>query len=304
MYFMDEAIQGQAAATTPDRVEQGIDQSASAVLETACGSSAAPITRSRDSAERRRGEILRWLQHDARVRVSDLCTHYNVSEVCIRRDLSILEARGLLQRYHGGARATILAGHVMPMDARMMQNVDPKRAIGQTAATLVKNGNVIMLDAGSTVLEVARHIPQQICDDGNLTVVTRSLTVASVFRQRPNVRLIVLGGLYSHKDDAFYGPQVEAALQNIHVDMVFLGIDGISLEHGVTTDNVTEANLCPAIVNTAKHVVGVTDASKIGLAQLQACLPLSRFHTLVTDEAAPQAFIDAVRAQNIDVMLS
>ncbi len=261
-------------------------------------------TRNKDSAERRRGEILHWLQQDSRVRVAELCTNYGVSEVCIRRDLSILESRGLLQRYHGGARATILAGHVMPMEARLMQNVDPKRKIGQLGARYIRNGDVVMLDAGTTVLEVAKHIPQHVLDDGGLTVVTRSLSVAAVFRQRASVRLIVLGGLYSHKDDTFYGPQVESALQNIHVDTVFIGIDGISLEQGITTDNIAEANIATALVSTAKRVIGITDATKIGLAQLQSCLPVSRLHALITDDAAPAPFVDALRAQNIDVQLA
>jgi DeoR/GlpR family transcriptional regulator of sugar metabolism len=253
-----------------------------------------------DSAERRRADIVRRLQQEGRVRVTELCKAYSVSEVCIRRDLDILETRGLLRRFHGGAQNITPQGQVLPMEARQMHNIDNKRRIGRVAAQLIQPGLSVLLDAGSTVLEIANALEPAVLAD--VTIVTRSLTVANVLRRKQCARLVVLGGLYSNKDDSFYGPQTEHMLSGIHVDVAICGADGIALDGGLTTDNIAEATISALMADLAPRFVIAADSSKLGVTQLQAYLPLDRVHTLVTDCAAPDGFVEALKQRGINVM--
>jgi DeoR/GlpR family transcriptional regulator of sugar metabolism len=268
------------------------------------GDAAVRSERSRDSAELRRGEILRLLHADGRVRVTELCARYAVSEVCIRRDLTILEERGLLLRFHGGAQTITPANQILPVAARAMQNQQTKRRIGALAAQRIRLGDTILLDAGSTVLEVAKHIPQSMLLDGSLTVVTRSLSIAAELRRHANLRLIVTGGVYSQKDDAFHGTSVEAMLNSIHVDVAFVGVDAVSLNAGLTTDDFVEAQFGMHVANRAHRVIGVTDSSKIGREFARSYLPIQRLHAFVTDEHAPADFLDAMRRQGVQVEIA
>jgi len=254
---------------------------------------------SRNTRQRRQA-ILEILSESREMSVIDLSRRFGVSEVSIRKDLEYLEQTGLLQRKHGGAR---LVQHTSIFEARLYQNVEVKRAIGAAAAQLIQPGDIVMLDSGTTVLEVARHIPQTLLEEGDLTILTRSLMIASEFRLRRQIRLIVLGGIYAHDYDDFVGEQVEQSLQRLSIQKLFLGVDGISLERGLTTDNLLEAGLFQKMVESSDWVIVAVDSSKIGVNKLQSILPVDAVHTLVTDDAAPELFLDALREQGIEVIL-
>lgn len=249
----------------------------------------------------RRWDILQELQRNQRLTIGELSRMFGVSPVSIRRDLAQLEDRGLLQRIHGGAQAVARPGRSL-FEARLLQNVAVKQAIGRAAAGLVRPGDTILVDAGTTVLEVVRHLPRELLDGGGLTVVTRSLMAASELRLQRQVRLILLGGAYVHDFDAFVGFQVERSLQNLHVNILFMGTDGFTAERGLATDNVIEADLYRLMADCADRVVVVADSSKIGAQRLQSVLPLAAVHTLVTDSAAPADFVATLRSQGVEVI--
>jgi DeoR/GlpR family transcriptional regulator of sugar metabolism len=252
------------------------------------------------STWQRRQEILEMLSESQELSVTDLSRHFGISEVSIRKDLEHLEQTGLLHRKHGGARIT---QHASIFEARLYQNVEVKRAIGAAAAQLIQPGDIILLDSGTTVLEVARYIPDALLEEGGLTILTRSLMIASEFRLRRQIRLIVLGGIYAHDYDDFVGEQVERTLQRLSVQKLFLGVDGVSLERGLTTDNLLEAGLFLKMVESSDWVIVAVDSSKIGVNKLQSILPVNAIHTFVTDDAAPEAFVEALREQGIEVIL-
>lgn len=235
--------------------------------------------------------------------VRDLSRRFNLSEVSVRRDLKSLEELGLLRRTHGGAQIIDPPRRVPVFDTRLHQRVDAKRAIGKAAAAMICPGDTILLDAGTTVLEVARNLPASLLFAGGLTVVTRSLVIASEVRLQRATRLVVLGGLYNHDFDVFVGPSVLSALTALHVDILFLGADSLTIERGLTTDYIEEANLYPLMARCAERVVVVTDSTKLGVNGLQAILPLDQIDVLVTDVEAPSYFVDALRARGIDVRL-
>jgi DeoR/GlpR family transcriptional regulator of sugar metabolism len=256
------------------------------------------------SKQDRDGQILQAVLRNSFVNTMDLARQFGVSAVTIRRNLAELELAGLVTRIHGGVQATARPGQVAQYNARLLENVVAKRAIGEAAAGLIRPGDTLMLDSGTTVLEVARAIPASLLENGNLTVVTRSLVIAGELRLHRRVRLMVLGGIYVHDLDDFVGAQVEYGLQGLHVHTCFIGADGISVERGITTDNVLEAQLYRLIVRVADRTVVVADSSKIGTHKLQAILPCEEIHTLVTDSGAPAEFAPMLREKGVDVILA
>jgi DeoR/GlpR family transcriptional regulator of sugar metabolism len=263
-----------------------------------------PRTSAADSRKGRDGQILQEVLRSTFVSTADLARQFGVSTVAIRRNLADLEQGGLVKRVHGGVQAVTRPGQVAQYNARLLESVATKRAIGQAAAGLIRPGDTLMLDSGTTVLEVARAIPASLLENGNLTVVTRSLVIAGELRLQRQVRLMVLGGIYVHDLDDFVGAQVEYGLQGLHVNMCFIGTDGLAGERGITTDNVLEAQLYRLIARVADQVVVVADSSKIGNQKLQTILPFDEINTLVTDTCAPTDFVQALRDKGVNVVLA
>lgn len=257
-----------------------------------------------DPRNDRDGQILQEVLRSHFVSTTQLARQFGVSTVAIRRNLADLEQAGLVKRVHGGVQAVARPGQVAQYNARLFESIAAKRAIGQVAAGLIRPGDTLLLDSGTTVLEVARAMPQSLVENGNLTVVTRSLVLAGELRLHRQMRLILLGGIYVHDLDDFVGAQVEYGLQGLHVNTLFIGTDGISVECGITTDNVLEAQLYRLIARVADQVVVVADSSKIGNQKLQTILPFEEIHTLVTDACAPADFIHRLRAKSVNVVLA
>jgi DeoR/GlpR family transcriptional regulator of sugar metabolism len=263
-----------------------------------------PSSSSARPAEDRRGQILQEVLRSQYVTVASLARQFDLSEVSIRRNLEQLEQAGLIKRVHGGAQALTRPGQPSVYDARLLYRIAEKRAIGQAAAALIRPGETLFLDSGTTVLEVARAIPEALLERGGLTLVTRSLVIAGELRRYRQARLIVLGGIYVHDFDDFVGHQVESALDELHVTTLFVGADGVSPERGLTTDNVLEAGLYRQMTRIAERVVVVTDSGKIGLDKLQTILPFEDLHTFITDAGAPAGFVQMLKDKGVSVLLA
>ncbi len=261
-------------------------------------------------AAERRSAILQLLTRSPSLRVAELSAYFGVSEVSIRRDLQQLARAGLLRRVHGGVVANSPAPNLHPkltpfLIEQMEYRREVKERIGRAAAQLVRPGQHIMFDAGTTTLQVARSIPTELLSNGNLTVITCSLLVAMELGAWRGVNVILLGGLYQHD---FYmnvtGPKTIESLRGLHADILFLGADGISISHGVTiAHNLMEAETDKVMIASASRVVVVADSSKIGQIGLTSILPLSGIHTLVTDSDAPADFLDHARREGVEVIV-
>jgi DeoR family fructose operon transcriptional repressor len=256
------------------------------------------------NAEQRRALIHEHLSETQLATVSDLSERFGVSEVSIRRDLERLEAAGLLKRVHGGAVAVPdpILGHSHA--AKMRRNVEQKVRIGQAAASLIAKGDRLIFDSGTTPLQVARHIPGDLLDSGHLTVLTASLPIVYELGPWKSVHLILLGGIYLPEYEEVVGPQALANVRGLHADKVFLGADGLTFTHGVTTANLLEAELDRALIEAASQVIVVSDSSKIGLVGLTTVLPIEEIHTLITDEGAPADFVSDLREAGVEVILA
>ena len=255
------------------------------------------------TTDERRAAIVEWISKQQTVRVSDLSEELGISEVTIRRDLKFLEGAGVLRRTHGGAVSVPNTIAHRSHASKMQIRIAEKERIGQAAADMIRDGDRVVLDSGTTVLQVARHISMDILNTGRLTVITGSVPIISELGHWKGVHLIVVGGIYLPADEVLIGPQAIASLNGLHADKMFCGADGLSFSNGLTTSNLLEAEVDRAMVAASGEVIAVADSSKIGRIGLATIVPLNRLTRLITDTGAPGDFVAELRAQGVDVIL-
>jgi len=255
-------------------------------------------------ADQRRFRVLAHLDSQRRANIRELSYQLGVSEANIRKDLEYLEELGLIKRVRDGAvtlpHYKLEQTHLVKMDL----NREKKERIGQTAAGLIQPGESVILDSGTTPLQVAHHICIDLRDRGQLTIYTASLPILREIGACPGIRLILLGGIYLHEYEALAGPQTVEILKDVRADKVFIGADGITISHGITTAGILEADVNRHMLETSKEMILVADSSKIGLIGLVSLAPLSRVNTLVTDCDAPPGFVETLRNQGMQVILA
>jgi DeoR family transcriptional regulator of aga operon len=254
-------------------------------------------------SQRRRLAILEDLANLRQVSVSQLSHRFNVSEVSIRHDLHELESRGLLRRVRGGAVSVPQTILEWSFNEKMLMNAEQKERIGRAAAAMIQSGDVIVMDSGTTVVHVARHISQHILARGQLTVITSSLPIVRELGSWSGVHLILLGGVYLPMQEVLVGPQAIASMAGLHADKMFLGAGGLSLEIGATTATVLDAEVDRLCVQASEQVIAVIDSSKIGRRGLAPVVPLTEIDVLVTDTAAPADFVEKARLLGLEVEL-
>lgn len=215
-----------------------------------------------------------------------------------------MEERGLLKRVQDGAVALPHFRLRQMHSAKMNLNREKKERIGQAAASLIQAGESLILDTGTTPLQVARHICADLRASGNLTVYTASLPIFREIGTCPGIRLVLLGGIYLPDYEALAGPQTVQQLKGIHADKVFLGTDGITLSNGVTTANILEGDVDRYMLRASQEVIVVADSSKIGIIGLVSLIQLEAVDNLVTDAGAPVDFVETVCSLGVEVILA
>lgn len=252
-----------------------------------------------------RRELIASLVEDVpRVSVSELAAQFGVTDVSIRRDLTILEEQGLLRRVHGGAVASTREHGRNAYALRARAARGEKQRIGAAAAALVSLGDVVAFDSGSTVAQVAAHISRPLRRSNALTVVTNSLPILDEVGRWESPHLVCLGGLYLPDHQALVGPQTAADMRGLSADIAFLGCDGLTVETGLTTPHVLVAEIGAVIASRARRVVVVTDSTKIGRQGFTAIIPLAEVHVLVTDRSADPVQVARAREMGIEVVLA
>ncbi|MBB5712432.1 transcriptional repressor AgaR [Sphingomonas xinjiangensis] len=234
----------------------------------------------RDTSERRQ-QISALVRERGSVQVAPLASRFGVSMQTIRKDLHYLEKRGVAERSYGGAISADAVNVVAepPLETKRASNIDQKARIGALAASMVQPGDSIVLDSGTTTLQIAHHLP----DDEDITVLTNDLDILCALARKERIRVVMLGGTLRRRNRAFYGAQTENALDDLHVDKLFLGVDGFDLERGITTHFEPEAMLNRRMVKAARQVIAVTDKSKFGRVCLHRILNVAEIDDLITD---------------------
>jgi DeoR family transcriptional regulator of aga operon len=262
--------------------------------------SAAPVQRL--LVEERRRLIIEHVDSNGRATVEELAARFGTSTVTIRNDLEALARQGAITRSHGGALPAMQpVANDTPLSIKETRSHPQKLRIGQAAAKLIKDGETIILDSGSTTVEIARQIRQMKFDA--LTVVTNALNIALELSGLPNIRVMMLGGLLRPTSYSLVGPDAEQALSRISADKLFLGVDGLDPLVGVTTPDPLEASLNALMIRASRQTIAVFDASKLGQRSLSVITPMQNLNTVITDSSAAPEMVDALRGAGVDVML-
>ncbi|MEV7976542.1 DeoR/GlpR family DNA-binding transcription regulator [Streptomyces sp. NPDC086519] len=242
-------------------------------------------------AEQRRALILDEVRRRGGVRVNELTRKLGVSDMTVRRDLDALARQGVLEKVHGGAVPVVEAStHEPGFEAKSGLELTAKEDIARAAAELVVPGTAIALSGGTTTYALAHHL----LEVPDLTVVTNSVRVADVFHaaqrvsgQRQGAATVVLTGGVRTPSDSLVGPVADQAIAALHFDLLFLGVHGISIEAGLSTPNLAEAETNRRLVHSARRVVVVADHTKWGTVGLSSFAELEQVDTLVTDAGLP-----------------
>ncbi len=248
-------------------------------------------------ARQRQQQILQHLDSRGGVMVSALSRELGVSEMTIRRDLQQLEQQGALIRTHGGALAVDIRSE--PDFAAKADLLQPeKQRIAQAAAKLITQG-VVGLSAGTTTTAVAAAFNRH---NSDLTVVTNAVNIAAKLAGS-DISVILTGGVLRSKSYALVGPMVQSSLENIWLDWLFLGANGVS-SGGVTTPNLEEATANACLLARAKKVAVVADHSKLGKTAFGRITGLNKIDMLITDDGADRGLLKTISAQGVEVRLA
>lgn len=244
----------------------------------------------------RLGAILDRVSESGNVDVVELAEALGVSGATVRRDLQSLSASGLLVRTHGGAVANDV-GDELPVRMKAARRQGEKRRIGLAAAALIPDGAVVGMTGGSTALELARALTAR----RGITIVTNALDIALELSGHNGIRLVVIGGIVRHSLE-LVGPAAESMLANYHLDLAFIGVDGLTVEDGCTTYDEMEAQTDLAFLRRARRSVVIADSSKIGKVTFARISALTEVSEVVTDRGADPAHLEALRGAGVHVV--
>lgn len=251
----------------------------------------------------RRDAILEFLRNRNSATVAELSELCNVSEVTIRQDLNQLATEGLVVRTRGGALPAARANNEFTFGARVAMAADVKQRIGEAAASLVKAGDSVLIDASTTGLYVVRALLKR-RDLSDMTIITNGLNTALELANRPDITTIVTGGALRMTSVSLIGSFAWDMLAKINATIGFFGARGVTVEQGLTDVNFQEANVKMKMIERCQEVVAITSASKFGEVSLVTFAPIDRVHRIITDDAAPADLLDQLRARGVTVTIA
>ncbi len=244
----------------------------------------------------RRRKIVDVLESDDRAQVGELAARFGVSQSTIRRDLQLLSETGVVERTHGGV---LPPSRFEPsFGQKETENRGQKRAIARAAAKLVQPGHTVFLDGGTTTLELARELRTR----SDITIASNSVPIAVELANR--VRLILTGGSVKESTLALVGPIAERSIEQMHVDIAFIGMNGVSSGAGFTTPTWEEAATKVRMIRAGRLAVVLADSSKLGTVTFAHVARADEVDLLITDEAASGAEVEALRSAGLQVRLA
>jgi DeoR/GlpR family transcriptional regulator of sugar metabolism len=245
----------------------------------------------------RKAHILAILKRDGQVVAKTLSQDLGLSEDTIRRDLRELASEGLLQRVHGGALPASPA--VVDFAGRQQIASEPKAAIGRAAAAMVRPGQLVFLDGGTTAVQMARHLPR----DLRATIVTHSPSIAVTLVEHPELEVILIGGRLFKHSLVTVGAATMEAISRVHADAYFMGVTGIHPSKGLSTGDFEEAQVKRALMAAAADTIVLASSEKLNAVSPHVIAPLDDVSGIVTTRDAPQDFLDACAGLGISITL-
>ncbi len=252
------------------------------------------------SMEERRRRIRTLIETNTQGTVAELAESFGVSAVTIRTDLTALEHMGVVVRTHGGALPRGDSDE-LPINVKQTLHRAEKVRIAAAAAEMIRDGETVILDSGTTTAEIAKQI--RTLKLASINVITNALNIAVLLANSSHVNVIIPGGVLRQKSFSLSGPQAEQALSTLHADVLFLGVDSLDPQIGLMTPYVLEAQLNAQMIRISQRVVAVTDSSKLLRRNLSVIAPVDQMDVLITDTGADAGCVEAIRAQGVDVRL-
>ena len=243
----------------------------------------------------RQHKILELLSMDSSLSITSLSEELGVTKVTIRSDLNSMAETGLIVRTHGGG---IPAFNPLILK-RMRTNVEKKERIAKAAASLIQDGDRIMLLSGTTCSLLVKYL----LGKRNIHIVTNSSQILQYARINPSLHVTLIGGEFRSESEAFVGNLALKSLKLFHVKMTFIGSDGFSIEHGVTADLMENALIAQEMSKRAEKVILMTDSDKYDRAGFAQIMPIKKLHTIVIDKKIPKDAVTKLKKLNINVEL-
>lgn len=244
----------------------------------------------------RQSRILEILGRNNRTTVNELAASLQVSSVTIRQDLNHLEAQGLLKRVHGAA--VLKDGD--DLDNRLARNYDKKLRIAKKLASMVNEGENILIESGSANVLLARELVKI----KRVTIMTTNVYIARQFRKNPKANIVILGGIYQHDSETLVGKITRMCIDQIHIHKAFIGIDGYTTRDGFTLRDMFRAEISSHIIQKAEDVYVVSDSSKFGNKGLTSICQLQDIHHIATNEDLDPSFKEEFSKAGIDLILA
>jgi DeoR/GlpR family transcriptional regulator of sugar metabolism len=247
--------------------------------------------------EERQHRIAEYIQQVEFASLEELSKHVSASVSTVRRDLTVLEAAGGLRRTHGGARVLTPRTDEFTFSTRDTHQLAEKEAIGRACAELIQPNQSVIMDAGTTVYHVARHLESK-----TPQVITNSLPIANLFASANRLEVVVSGGVIYPRLGVLVGPAAVEAFSKIHADVTIMSAGGVSLE-GITNSHGLLIDIQRAMLNAAQRVIFCFDHTKFGRRSVLPLCGLDCVDAVVTDSAAPGDLVEELRKRGIEVVV-
>lgn len=248
----------------------------------------------------RQKEIMEILNQTEKVLISNLSEQFNVSEMTLRRDLETLAEKGVIKRIRGGAVKINQGSYELPFEIRYDKNYDVKDRISEVAANMIKDGETVVIDTGTTALAVAEKLKER----NNLTILTSSLRVAWLLADRPNLNLIVIGGVVRIGERSLIGEFTEDIYENFFPDTFIAGVGGVDAENGFTEFNLDDARVKKKAIKASQRTIVVADDSKIGKTAFAKIASLEEVDTFITNKTSNMETINQLKKKDLIVVLA
>ena len=248
--------------------------------------------------EERLEKIIALLEKEDRLVTKNLPEILNTTSVTIRKDIAILEQRGLLKRTHGGAIKPRKLFHGLALNEKEKLNLEEKIRIAKKAAKLISEGDTIILDSGSTTSFIAKEIKQM----KGITVITNAINIVSILLNS-DIDVILIGGSLLKETSTLVGPLADDVLRKLSADKLFIGVDGIDFEVGLTTPNILEANTSRVMMEMSGEIILVVDASKFGRRSLGVISKVSEVNSIITTKKLSENELKKFADYDVEVFI-
>lgn len=250
--------------------------------------------------EERRRKIIEEIRNHGAVKTSDLSSLFSVSEITVRNDLDKLAEQQLLIRTHGGAVTREGTAFEPSHQQKELFNIEEKKKIGKVAASLITDNTTVYLSTGTTTMQMIPHLRTK----KHLTVLTNSLYNAMELSKIPEITVSIIGGNLRRVSFAMVGPDAERYFENIYVDQLFLGVNGISIEKGLTTPTVVEAQVCRLMMKASRETIVLADHSKFNNVVHAKIADIDKLNSVITDNMLDEKIIGQMEDLGIKVIVA